>query len=301
MNFELSKTNSSFIIHHSKFIKMSKKTITITKKSGEEVVFEFGKLYQSLRRSGASEAVIHEIIDEIEYTLHDGITTQEIHKKVFDLLRKKSRPNAARYKLKKAILELGPSGFPFEKFIAEIIARQGYKVKTNIIMQGNCVTHEVDVVAEKDKHCGLVECKFHNVQGRVSDVKVALYIHARFMDIERYLKNHPDHEHKTYQGWIFTNTKFSSDAIQYGKCAGLKLVGWNFPEKGNLKELVDTYGLHPITCLTTITKQEKEKFLSKNNVLSRDLLNNPNLLEDIGIPKGRHHKILDEVRNLCQS
>ena len=47
--------------------------------------------------------------------LYPGITTKEIYRRAFSMLRKASAHLAAEYKLKKAFQELGPSGYPFEK------------------------------------------------------------------------------------------------------------------------------------------------------------------------------------------
>ncbi|MDH5379496.1 MAG: ATP cone domain-containing protein [Cyclobacteriaceae bacterium] len=275
------------------------KKIIITKASGEKVIFDVSRLKRSLERSGASDLVISQIITEVKDVLYNGITTKEIYKKAFALLRKSSHPIAARYKLKKAIYELGPSGFPFEKFVAAILKYEGFQTKTGVIVKGHCVNHEVDVIAEKEEQYFMVECKFHSDQGRFCDVKIPLYIHSRFIDIEKQWKKHPEHETKFHQGLIFTNTRFSSDAFQYGNCSGLMLIGWDQPEKGSLKERIDIAGLHPITCLTTLTNYEKKILLQKEIVLCMELCHHPELLKSVDISEQRHKKILNEAHELC--
>lgn len=278
---------------------MGHKEISITKMTGEKAAFDPSKLRRSLERSGASDVVISQIITEVEAMLYDGITTKEIYITAFSLLRKSSRPTAARYKLKKAILELGPTGYPFEKFVGEILAHQGFNTKVGVIVKGHCVNHEVDVVAEKGNQHFMVECKFHSDQGRHCDVKIPLYIQSRFKDVEKQWRKKDGHNTKFHQGWIFTNTRFTTDAVKYGNCAGLMLIGWDYPKKGSLKERIDVSGLHPVTCLTTLTKQEKKKLLSKEKVLCMELCDHPELLNAIGISKQRHKKILDEAHELC--
>ena len=93
-----------------------KKRILITKSSGVKEKFSPNKLKQSLIRAGASNLVIKKIEKEICKIIYPGISTKEIYKRAFSLLRKESAHMAAKYKLKKAILELGPSGYPFEKY-----------------------------------------------------------------------------------------------------------------------------------------------------------------------------------------
>jgi len=278
---------------------MTDKPIEIKKASGEYVDFDESKLRHSLERSGASESEISQVVGEINALLYGGISTEEIYKKAFSLLRKSSRAKAARYKLKKAIYELGPTGFPFERFVGEILKFEGFKTQVGVIVKGHCVNHEVDVIAEKEEQHYMVECKFHSDQGNHCDVKIPLYIQSRFLDLERQWKNHPGHDVKFHQGWIFTNTRFTPDAIRYGNCVGLRLVGWNYPKQGSLKDRIDVSGLHPVTCLTTLTKFEKEKLLDKQVVLCKELCHRPTLLEEIGIHKQRKKRILKEAHDLC--
>lgn len=278
---------------------MGHKAISILKMSGEKADFNESKLRSSLERSGASDLVIRQVIDKVKASLYDGITTKEIYKKAFGLLRKISRPTAARYKLKKAIMELGPTGFPFERFVGKILSAEGYRTQVGVILKGDCVKHEVDVIAEKDNQHFMVECKFHSDQGRFCDVKIPLYIHSRFLDVEKAWKKQDGHENKFHQGWVVTNTRFTTDAIQYGTCAGLMLLSWDFPKKGSLKERIDSAGLHPLTCLTTLTKFEKQKLLERDKVLCMELCDNPELLKSIGINENRHKKILNEAHGLC--
>lgn len=273
----------------------------IRKASGEIVDFNEGKLQRSLKRSGANVNSIASIIKEISNNLYEGISTKEIYKKAFAMLRKQSHPTAARYKLKQAIYELGPSGFPFEKFVAEILKQEGYKTRVGVIVNGHCVNHEVDVIAQKDAQHFMVECKFHSQQGRNCDVKIPLYINSRFIDVEKSWKKMLGHEVKFHQGWIYTNTRFTGDAIQYSSCSGLKLVSWDYPKTESLRERINTLGLHPLTCLTTLTRNEKTKLLEKDIVLCMDLCQRPKLLDIIGVNKSRHKKILNEASELCKN
>lgn len=277
------------------------KKIIVRKNTGEDAVFEESKLKHSLERSGASDSEVKKIVAEIEAILYNGITTKKIYKKAFSLLRKKSHSTAARYKLKMAIMELGPSGFPFEKFVGAILDHQGYRTQVGVIVKGHCVNHEVDVVAQKGSEHFMVECKFHSDEGRHCDVKIPLYIQSRFLDVEKEWQKNPGHDNKFHQGWIYTNTRFTTDAIQFGTCVGLMLVGWNYPKRDGLKEQIDRSGLHPITCLTTLTKAEKQKLLAMDKVLCKDLCDHPNLLNSIGIKNANKQKnILLEANELCK-
>lgn len=273
--------------------------LAVTKASGESVPFSEEKLRESLRRSGADTDQITHVLQELSPLLYEGISTKKIFRYAFRLLKKKSRPTAAKYHLKKAIMDLGPSGYPFEKFIGELLQSQGFAVKIGQIIQGHCVEHEVDIVGQKDGLKIMVECKYHNYPGIVSDVKVPLYIHSRFNDIVnqwRHVDTQPDIQ---YQGWIVTNTRFSGSAIDYGVCAGLVLLAWDYPMNNGLKDVIDKLGLYPITCLTSLTAPEKKALLEHKIVLCHELLDNTSLLQHHGLSVSRIHTILHEVEHLC--
>jgi Holliday junction resolvase len=274
-------------------------SITITKASGVRVPFSPHKLEHSLKRAGASDTIIQAIVQKISSSLFEGITTKEIYRIAFNLLKSKAAVTAAKYKLKQAIMELGPSGFPFERYFAEILKYQGFNTKVGEIVKGHCVNHEIDVIAEKDEKHFMIECKFHHQSGYACDVKIPLYIQSRFKDVEHSWIKLPGHNHKFHQGWVVTNTKFTTDAIQYGSCIGLHLVGWDFPKKDSLREQIDKSGLYPVTCLTTLTGEEKSKLLALNVVLCKEIGANRALLLKIGITPGRAEHILKESAEVC--
>jgi len=280
---------------------MEKDGIEIIKASGKRDRFDPEKLKRSLHRAGASKQKQEEITEQIMRELHDGMTTQTIYQRAFRLLKKHSRSKAARYKLKNALLELGPTGYPFEKLVGAVLQQQGYRVQVGKIVEGYCVQHEVDVVADNGKHRYMVECKFHNRQAHNCDVKIPLYIHSRFNDIARRWKNNPEHDGKFHQGWLVTNTRFTTDAIDYGTCANLKLISWDYPEGGSLKQMIDETGLHPVTCLTSLSNRDKEMLIKQNVVLCRDLAENRQVLERAGIRRIHIPKIMQEARELVES
>jgi Holliday junction resolvase len=277
---------------------MKNKNLVVTKMSGEQDVYAPEKLRYSLAKAGANQSQIDAILAHIETRLFNGISTRKIYQLAFRLLKKIGNVHASRYDLKRAIMQLGPSGFPFEQYIASIFAWQGYGVKTKLFLPGACVTHEIDVLAENEKEALLIECKYHNKQGLFSDVKIPLYIHSRYQDVLK--KWNESLANKPLIGWLVTNTKFSADAIQYGTCAGLHLLGWNFPSHKSLSSLVDKSGLYPVTCLTTLNNKEKEQILAAQVVLAKDLQQKQSLLQQIGISSTRIAKILAEVDGLCK-
>ena len=277
-----------------------KEFVLITKASGEMVPFNPSQLRSSLERSKAETSAIDFVVDSISAMLYEGISTREIYRKAFGMLRKQSRSTAARYKLKNAIMELGPAGFAFEKFVAALLRAEGYHAHTGEIVQGKCVKHEVDVIAERANVRCMIECKFHSDKAKYSDVKVPLYIQSRFLDVKNAWRLDSKHESKEFEGWVVTNTRFSSDAELYGGCVGLKLISWDLPKGNSIKERIDRSGLHPVTSLTTLTHSEKKSLLDMDVILCSDLERAPQLLGKVGVTKRRMNKIMNEVTQLCR-
>jgi len=270
----------------------------ITKQDGSREEFDVSKLRRSLKRVGCSQRVCEEVIDEIKRTIHEGESTSKIYSHAFNLLKKKEKPLAARYSMKRAVLELGPSGFPFESFVAEIFKAQGYNAQTNKHITGICSPHEVDVYASREGRCIGAELKFHNRLGLKADLKVALYVQARFDDIK---KAHPrGHvEGGVDEGWLITNTSFTTNAIDYGKCMGLTLIAWEHPTKGNLRDMIEETGVQPITALTTLSDQSKRLLLQRKIVLCRMLFGEKKALEEAGLQSDQIGGVLTEADALC--
>jgi hypothetical protein len=277
-----------------------KKNIKIRKGTGNLESFSREKFIDSLKKSGAEIELINSIADDVESWMYEGISSRKIYDRAFSILRKEKGSFAARYKLKKAMMELGPTGYPFEVLMGEVFRLLGYDVKVGQVLQGCCVTHEVDVIATKGKNQIFIECKYYQSTGKNANVQVPLYVRSRVDDLINYRKALPEYEGFEFMGGVATNTRFTSDAISFGECTGLKLLSWDYPNKDSLRELIDKEGIFPITVLTTLLKTEKQILLDEKIVLCRQLLDKPEILESIGIDKNRQKKVLFELSSLCQ-
>ena len=275
---------------------MKAENFKVIKASGEKADFSTSKLRSSLYRSGADELTVDTIINIVRDELYQGISTKEIYNRAFALLKKSKSIYASKYKLKKAIYELGPTGFPFERFIGALLEYSGYSISVGKILQGKCVSHEVDVIAKKKEQHIVAECKFHSEKTTTCNVKIPLYIHSRYQDIVAQFKNSSNCPN---EGWVVTNTRFTSDALTYGKCAGLYLLSWDHPKDNGLKDRIDRLGLYPITVSTLMTNREKQFLLSREIVLCRQLLDDKFYLDHLGISETRKTKILAEISMLC--
>ncbi|NNE02251.1 MAG: ATPase [Eudoraea sp.] len=278
---------------------MSNNEIEIRKSSGKSVPFSMDKLRDSLRRSAADDATINEVLSKVKDELYSGITSKEIYNRAFAILKKNKPVFASKYKLKKAIYELGPSGFPFEKFISTLLNYSGYNTQVGKVVFGKCVKHEIDVFAKKNGKVIIIECKFHGEEGRNCNVKVPLYIHSRYSDVRNATYGEKSKFKRPEEGWVVTNTRFTKDAIAYGKCADLYLLSWDYPRDNGLRNRIDRLGLYPITVSTLLTRREKDFLLSRDIVLCRQLHKDKFYLDHMGVSESRKSKILNEVASLC--
>ena len=266
-------------------------TKVVTKASGEHQKFDPAKFQRSLRRAGADEALIRQLTEQV-LNNPNLTTTKEIYAFALGHLTHANPPVAARYSLKTAITQLGPSGFPFEHFIAEIFKQQGYATEVDKEFAGACVTHEVDVVIAKDDTQEIIECKFHQPHIRAT-VKIPLYIKARLDDIA---KAHPT----VTNAWCVTNTRFTEQAMSYGQCAKLKMLSWSQPEHNSLATIIDRLGLHPITALTSLSAAEKKELMLNGLVLCKDTDKFRQELLKLGMSAHKVDAVIREAQTACQ-
>lgn len=273
----------------------------IIKASGEKEKFSKEKLYKSLKRAGVQPKLAERVCRDVTKSVRPGMNTEGILNQTFRCLKKENPILAARYNLKRAIMELGPTGFPFEKYVAEILKEYGYLTKVGKIVKGYCVNHEVDVIARKENKHFMIECKYHNSRGVKSDVKVAMYTYARFLDIKKQWEKLPGHQNFFHQGWLVTNTKCTSQAIQYARCAGLKIISWRYPKDESLEYLIENKGLYPITILPSLTRYAKERLAQKRIMLAKDLLKYSanDLVRLTGLQSNIVQKLREEAQELC--
>lgn len=245
----------------------------IRKAGGYTEEFDREKLKRSLMRPGASEAVADKIISGIESNLEQFPSTEDIYRYALDQLRDDHPYIATKFNIKKALLELGPTGYPFEKYIAKVFEALGYETQLNLIISGWCVDHEVDVVVTKDKKISMVECKYHNVQGLRTDVQVTMYTEARYQDISKTWKpSNLDEEIANL--FLVTNTKFTYEALKYGNCKNQNLLSWDYPKGESLADIIDRFKLYPITASLSLSHRQKRILVNNDFILYKDALNN---------------------------
>ncbi len=270
----------------------------IKNNTGEIVEFEISKLENSLRNSGADEASVKKVLETILPNCVEGITTRELYKMAFEELKKISNSVAARYSLKKALLELGPAGFYFEQWISRVFQNIGYKTETGQLIKGHSVTHEADVIAKKNEKTYWVECKFRNDEETKISVTTPMYVLSRIKDISNIPYNLFGTQTEFTDGWLITNTYFTKDSVAFAEYYGLRLLSWDYPKDRNIKSLVDQNVLYPITCLTTLDEKQKQKLLERKCVLVKELFNDQNLLDVLNFNQDKKSEVLKEIEEL---
>ena len=257
--------------------------IYVVKADGRREPFNEAKVKRTLRRVGVPKGLWPRVLEKVRFSLYDGIPTKEIYEVVMDELRRLEHPSSERIRLKEAMMSLGPAGFTFEAFMAEVFSSMGYKVERDILLDGMCATHEIDLLLNGVE---LVECKYHNQPGIYTGLKEAMYTKMRALDLG-------DAGIKVEGVWLVTNTKFSTDAKRFAKCRDMKLLGWREPEKAGLEEIIERAKLYPITMLTSLNQEEFEVLGAQGVVTLKALIEH----EVTGIPNKR----LGELRRRAEA
>jgi len=276
--------------------------ISIVKASGEQEPFNESKLVKSLSTSGMSVDVASQTLDYLKRHIKTGVTTHDIHDHITSyLIENRANREYFNYGLKRAVMELGPSGHPFEKLVADVLSLYGYKTEVGVIVLGKCVTHEIDIVALKENKQFFIECKFHNSPGVKTDIQVALYTYARFQDVKSAMvQNHGTEI--SYYPWLITNTKVTSEVLDYSRCMEFDVTSWLLPKGHGLHELIIESGLHPITMLYEIPRNKIQTLIDRGIVTCARLKRaiEDNSISDI-LSEIESQKIMSTIISICKN
>src|SRR3989344_252185 len=272
--------------------------IVIVKADGTKETFDPARVVMSLERAGAGGSVARNISEAISDTVAPGTSSKEIYTRAFSLLRRETRPVAARYALRRALLELGPTGHPFEDFVSRLFKAEGWQVETRKIIKGKCVAHEVDLYASHP-HANeylAAELKYHNDPGYKTDLKIALYVKSRFDDIfscDRKVRECP-----IDRGLLVTNTKFTSEAIAYAECSGVELLGWGYPTDNTLFMRMSRAKVYPITAVTRLSRAEKRLLIDRGIIAVDEIMRDRRALDSLHLSSERVGELLAEAEGL---
>lgn len=269
---------------------------------GEKEPFSLSKVARSAQRAGAPKELAQRVALQIQKSVYPGIKTSEIFDKVNKLLKKEDKKSSLRFSLKEAMRKLGPSGFPFENYIADIFSAHGYEVFLNRKIKGKFATHEIDFLAKKNQIFYIGECKYRIFPGERIDLSILLAFYAKFLDLENggYFNLPKDVGLKPI---MVTNAKFSSQAIQYANGMAIELLGWKYPPSNGLESMIETEQLYPITILPSFKGYLIDPCSRAKLMLAKDVLDdNPEkIAEIIGIEQDKILPLINEAKMLLNS
>lgn len=272
---------------------MEATAINIIKANGSHALFLDDKVRQGVLRAGATKAESDMVLRKVRAEVRSGMSTRAIYALVVAALRAVNKSAACRYTLRDALLRLGPAGFHFEKYLASLLAANGYETELPEELQGACVRHEIDVLARKSGKAFAIECKFRNDFSDHVQLKDVMAAYARHLDLldGAALGLCP----RFNDFWIATNGVFSDRARQYGMCKGLRLLGWKYPAGGGLAPMIDSTGLYPVTVLDGLTTAEFAAFSHAGLLLCRDMVNHEpsELAHRTGLSRSRIEELIE--------
>jgi hypothetical protein len=272
--------------------------LDVVKATGEKEPFNRGKFCTSLQKAGAPTDVANAVCKHVEEKITPGISTSKLYREALRYLVKSNAEVAARYSLYRGVASLGPAGYVFEQYIETILQANGFRTMRDVYVQGACIKHEIDVVAIKGNEHYFVEMKYHNEPGIRTHAPAVLYAWARLEDIAQFENKKEGGGNKHFM-WLITNTKFTDTAINYAKCKHLRICGWNYPQTGNLEEMIISKKMYPVTVLPSVTKYMLPELVKRNVILAQDLITySIDDLKKFGLNDMQARKVAEEVRGL---
>lgn len=237
----------------------------IVKWDGRREQFDLNKLQRSLLRLGAPLEVAKNVSEQIEREAYPGMTSKEI----FDLATAKLNLHEPAISLRedlKTSLAKMKGGSDFEEYVRLIFRAHGYTVKGNRVIQGRCVAHEIDGIAESGDECIYLEVKHHSSVHSYTPFDVTLAAKAKWDDLQSGYESGST-SYCFSRVLVVNNTRLSVHASQYAECVGIDHLGWNAPLGRGIDCMIEEKGLYPITILKTLHKEERD-ILSTNGILT---------------------------------
>ncbi|MEX1099426.1 MAG: restriction endonuclease [Bacteriovoracaceae bacterium] len=262
------------------------------KRSKRQEKFSLEKYKKSIMAAGLDSEAAEKVVDEVSVDPSHYFSSAKVHQATYRALLKRSALVAANYNIVNAIYALGPSGFPFEILCAQMFQAKGFETQVGVIKKGEFINHEVDIIARRQDVNIFCEAKFHNRKMYKNDVKVPLYVYARYLDLKR---GNPDDDFKYA---LISNTKFSLDAMTYAEGVGLTLISMNHPHKDTFIDHISRYKVYPVTILLSLKKGEKRRLLDQGVVTVKQLKREH--LQEAGLQEDQIVKVMQEVKVLTR-
>lgn len=276
----------------------NKKIKKVVKKKGIKEPFATEKLCDSMTMVGASPELAQQICSIVDESIESGSSTDKIFTTTRRYLKEFNPKIAALYALERGLGALGPSGFIFEQYVAALFEEMGYHVQTNIYAEGEGVTHEIDVWAEKGNVVYIIEAKYRNDYDSKTHINQVMYADARLHDIRR--QAHKKGDTREFYMWVVTNTRFTDNAINYVAFRDIQLMGWDYPKYINLKKIVSEKKLYPVTILPSVNQKILRGFSANGVILVKSLIHMKSIdfQEQYGASRTLADKLVAEINEL---
>jgi len=275
--------------------------IFVTKFDGRKQPFDRRKVINTCLRMHATQQQARIVAERIERKIYDGIQTRKILRMIFSYLQEFRPEVKHRIDLREAMGRLRPKP-DFEVFVALLLKEYGYSVVGSQLLEGRCVTHEIDGIAVKDDKMILIEAKHHLQHHTFTGVDVFLETQARLEDLrEGFVEK--KHKMNFSKALIVCNTKFSDHALNYAKCMGIEYIGWKAPAEAGLETMIEKKRFYPITLLKNLDSETEQK-LADNDVLTLKQLiqyDTELLYRKTRIPRERIKSLIRAAKELMEA
>lgn len=271
--------------------------VFITKANGLRQLFDREKIIRTCLKMGVNQKIAIDIVNEVERQLYDGITTAKIFKLVFSLLEN-HKPSVKYFIDLRKALSLMISKPEFEMFVQILLSFNGYAVSSNQLLQGKCVRHEVDGLARKDGVTFFVEAKHHYRYHTPTGLDESRIARAVLEDItEGYELD--NNNLKIERAMLVTNTRFSEQAIIYGKCRNILQIGWRSPEKLSLQSMIEEKKVFPLSCIRGLRTETRIRLVDSGIILIKQLISSDplKLSRKSGISSSTLKKLIEKAKN----
>jgi hypothetical protein len=203
-------------------------SVFVTKENGSRQLFDKDKVIRTCLRMGANSHIAFEVAGKVEERLYDGISTQIILRMIFRFMRKYKPEVGQLFDLRKGFSLMSPKP-EFELFVQVLLMHNEFEVRPNQILTGKCVEHEVDAIARKDGVTYFVEAKHHLSYHALTGLYESRIARAVLEDVtEGFMLGRCDL--KIDRAMIVTNTRYSDQATQYGRCRNILQIGGAHPK-----------------------------------------------------------------------
>ena len=243
--------------------------IHVRKADGRLEPYDRSKVLRTLLHLGFDRSKAEQLEKAVSEKVYDGMPTSEILSLIYELARE-FRPEIAHLRdIREAISAMRPKP-DFEEYARMVLRAAGYLVEPGRVLEGRCVSHEIDGIAFREDEAYVVEVKHHVNHHAYTGLGTVLELWAALEDLKEgfRLGLHPYHFTSAI---LVCNTKISLHAERYARCKRIMYMGWRYPRAFALSDIVSEKKLYPITMLKTLPQAVIEK-LGDRGVVTLDQL-----------------------------